>query len=199
MEVEFKFSEEEKLELLKIARETLNAAVVDKKYSPDKPKNPKLLKNAGAFVTLKKNGELRGCIGYIEPRFPIYETVAETAAKSAMSDPRFESVTEDELKNIVVEISVLSPLERIKDIEEVVVGKHGLIIEKGFYKGLLLPQVATENNWDRDEFLSYTCIKAGLEKDCYKQPGVHIYVFTAEVFGEKEFGELSEKSIDEGT
>ncbi len=199
MEIEFKFSDEEKLELLKIARNTLEAVVAGRKYSPDKPANLKLLRNAGAFVTLKKNGELRGCIGYVEPRFPVYATVSETAAKSAMCDPRFESVVVDELKDITVEISVLSPLERIKDVSEVMAGKHGVVIEKGFYKGLLLPQVATENNWDRDEFLSYTCLKAGLGKDCYKQQGVHIYIFTAEVFSEKDIGRLLEERVDEGT
>jgi AmmeMemoRadiSam system protein A len=198
MELDFDFTGEERLALLKIAREAIEAATNGRKYRPDTPKYPKLSRNAGAFVTLRKNGELRGCIGYIEARLPIFETVAQTGAKAAMCDPRFESVAENELKDIQLEISVLSPLRKIKSVEEIVVGKHGLLIEKGYYHGLLLPQVATENNWDRETFLEYTCMKAGLETSCYKQPGVDIYLFTAEVFGESELGRKSEENIAEG-
>ena len=169
MELDFDFTEEEKLALLKIARESIEAATIGRNYRPDVPKNPKLLQNAGAFVTLKKNGELRGCIGYIEASLPVFETVAQTGAKAAMCDPRFEKVAENEVRDIEVEISVLSPLRKIKGVDEIVIGKHGILLEKGFYRGLLLPQVATENNWDREKFLEYTCLKAGLETSCYQQ------------------------------
>ena len=199
MEVGHNFSKAEKLELLKIARQAVVAVVTNQAYVPEKPENHELLKKAGAFVTLHEKGELRGCIGYIEAILPVYATVAETAAKAAVSDPRFEPVSEGELKNIEVEVSVLSSLVKVKNIEEVVVGKHGVLIENGFYRGLLLPQVATENNWDKEEFLRYTCMKAGLERDCYKNPHTRVYVFTADVFSEKELGEISEENIAERT
>jgi AmmeMemoRadiSam system protein A len=198
MELGYGFDEEEKSVLLKIARKAVEAAVDGKSYYPDPPRQSKLLRNAGAFVTLRKKGELRGCIGYIEPRLPLYETVAQTGAKAAISDPRFESVTKDELNDIEIEISVLSPLKRIQNVDEIVVGKHGVMIERGYYRGLLLPQVATENNWDRNTFLEFTCMKAGLAGDCYKKGDVSIYIFTAEVFSESEQRTKSEENIIEG-
>jgi len=191
-------SEAERSALLRIARDAMEAAVCNKKYQPAVPKYSKLEKPCGAFVTLREKEELRGCIGYIEAHLPLFETVAQTAMKAAMCDPRFESVTQDELKNIDVEISVLSPLRKIKSTDEIVVGKHGLLIEKGYYHGLLLPQVATENNWDKEKFLEYTCMKAGLDTGCYKKAGVTIYVFTAEVFGENKSQKNAEDDIVEG-
>lgn len=199
MEINFNFSKEEKVELLKIAREAVVAAMTDQAYVPEKPESRKLLEKAGAFVTLRERGELRGCIGYIEARLSVYETVAETAAKAAVSDPRFEPVGEEELKDIEVEVSVLSSLTKVNDVKEIDVGKHGVLIENGFYRGLLLPQVATENGWGRDEFLRYTCMKAGLEKDCYKTSGTKIYIFTAEVFSEGELGIIPEAYIAKRT
>ena len=176
----------EKQTLLKIARDSIEASVSGKKYHPSVPKNSKLLKPSGAFVTLREKGELRGCIGYIEARVPLFETVAQTASKAAMCDPRFEAVGKDELRDIEVEISVLSPLRKIISTDEIILGKHGLLIERGYYHGLLLPQVATENNWNKEQFLEYTCMKAGIGTDCYKQSGTNIYIFEAEVFGEGE-------------
>ncbi|MGO9482292.1 MAG: AmmeMemoRadiSam system protein A [Candidatus Kryptoniota bacterium] len=197
MELGFDFNRDEKLALLKIAREAAEAAASGRSYRPGVPKDPKLLNKAGAFVTLRKGGELRGCIGYIEAHLPVFETVAQTGAKAAVHDPRFKSLEENELKDIEVEVSVLSPLRKIECVEEVVVGKHGLLVEKGYYHGLLLPQVAAENNWDREAFLEYTCVKAGLDKDCYKLADVNIYVFTAEVFSESEH-KKSERDIVKG-
>jgi len=189
----------EKRTLLKIARDSIEASVSGKKYHFAVPGDSKLLKPSGAFVTLREKGELRGCIGYIEARLPLYETVAQTASKAAMCDPRFEAVGKDELKDIELEISVLSPLRKIYSTDEIIVGKHGLLIEREYYHGLLLPQVATENNWDKEQFLEYTCMKAGMGTDCYKQPGTNIYVFTAEVFGEGEPEQKPSEDIVERT
>jgi len=189
---------EEKLLLLGMARDSVKAAVAGEIYVPAEPLSSSLKRRAGAFVTLKKNGMLRGCIGLIEARYPLYKVVAEMAEKAAMCDPRFESVRQDEVEGTDLEISVLSPLKEITKVEEVEIGRHGLVIEKGFYRGLLLPQVATENNWSREEFLEYTCMKAGLDKEAYKNPDAHLYIFSAEVFGEKELGIFSEGGFAEG-
>ncbi|HEY9164930.1 MAG TPA: AmmeMemoRadiSam system protein A [Candidatus Kryptonia bacterium] len=190
-------SAEAKVELLKIARRGLEAVVKREKLKLDTPVLPELQRESGAFVTLREKGELRGCIGYIEPRLPMYKAVAETASKAATSDPRFEPVTEPELEKIDLEVSILSALNKVTNVEEIVVGRHGLVIERGYYRGLLLPQVAGENNWDRNEFLRYTCFKAGLDDDSWRDPDTKIYSFTAEVFGESEFGRISEENIAE--
>ena len=199
MELDTRLSSGEKLELLRIARKGVEAAARHQKYLPESPVSPQLCRKAGAFVTLHIHGELRGCIGYIEAALPMYETVAQTAGKSAVADPRFEPVSEQEVREIEIEISVLSPLVRINRTEEVIVGKHGVLIERGYNRGLLLPQVATENNWDLKEFLEYTCMKAGIDKELYKDAGTRIYVFTADVFGESEFGKISEENLAERT
>lgn len=197
MEVDFSFTGEEKSLLIAIARESVKAVVSGKKYVPAAPSEPRLLQNAGAFVTLHSRGELRGCIGFIEARLPVYETVAEMAARAATADPRFDSVKSSELNDIDIEVSVLSPLRKIEKPEDVEVGRHGVVIEKGFYRGLLLPQVATENGWDRETFLKYVCMKAGLDKDAYLDSGSTIYVFTAEVFGEENSKQGEERDIAE--
>lgn len=199
MEVDFSFTPEEKQRLLKIARASVDAVVADKTYTPERPSESRLVQNAGAFVTLYSHGELRGCIGFIEARFPVYQTVAEMAAKAATADPRFESVRQSEINDLNIEISVLSPLVKINQKEDVVVGKHGVVIEKGFYRGLLLPQVATENGWDRDRFLEYVSLKAGLDKNAYLNTDSKIYIFTAEVFGEGKSRKEEEGNIAEGT
>ncbi len=199
MEVEFTFTPEEKARLLTIARESAVAVVSDKEYNPAEPAEAGLRQKAGAFVTLHLHGELRGCIGIIEPYLPVYQAVSQMAAKAAIADPRFESVAQSEMGEIEIEISVLSPLKKIDSPEEVVVGKHGVLIEKGYYRGLLLPQVATENGWDREQFLRYVCLKAGLDKEDYKDPASKLLVFTAEVFGEGEVKREQEKKIVERT
>ncbi|MFC1643633.1 AmmeMemoRadiSam system protein B [Chlamydiota bacterium] len=179
------YSGEERKELLDIARKSMKEYVENGKKTTFSPKSAKLKENRGGFVTLKKKGQLRGCIGYIVAVKPLYETVAEMAINAAVNDTRFCPVTKDELDDIDIEISVLSPLETITDPSKIQVGKHGLIIRKGFYSGLLLPQVATEYGWDRQTFLEHTCNKAGLPADAWKK-GAEIQVFSAEVFGEKE-------------
>jgi len=131
-------------------------------------------------------GELRGCIGYIEPRFPLVETVQEVAQKAALEDPRFPPLTPRELGKVDIEISVLSPLKKVSDVNEIVVGTHGLVIDAGYTRGLLLPQVATEWGWEREQFLSQTCRKAGLQADAWKLKRVTIYSFTSAVFSENQ-------------
>lgn len=197
MEVDFSFDSEEKSRLLAIAREAVKAVVSGRKYVPVEPAEPRLRQKAGAFVTLHLHGELRGCIGFIEARLPVYETVAEMAARAATADPRFDSVKKPELDSIDIEISILSPLRKIEKVEDVEVGRHGVVIERGYHRGLLLPQVATENRWDRLAFLKYVCIKAGLDKDAYLDPKSNIYVFTAEVFGDQNSKKGEEKDIAE--
>jgi len=138
----------------------------------------------GAFVTLKKQGQLRGCIGQVEGVAPLFETVAGCAVSSAVRDPRFPPVTLDELPDLHLEISVLTPPSPVANVEDIVVGRDGLIIEKGYHRGLLLPQVPTEWGWNRDEFLQHLCRKAGLGLDEWKS-GATIYSFQALVFGEE--------------
>jgi AmmeMemoRadiSam system protein A len=146
-----------------------------------KPKSANLLQKCGAFVTLKKQGELRGCIGFIEPVLPLHQAVTQASIYAACRDARFLPVTSDELDDLKVEISVLTPLRKIFNPNIVTAGKHGLVIAKDGKRGLLLPQVAIENNWTRETFLERTCLKAGLPKNAWRS-GAEIYVFEAIVF-----------------
>ncbi|HEY3276273.1 MAG TPA: AmmeMemoRadiSam system protein A [Syntrophorhabdaceae bacterium] len=174
-------SEEEKAMLKRIAREAIEGVLFDKKPVP--LEMPEIFeKKMGAFVTLHCKEDLRGCIGYIKGVLPLYKTIQEMAVQAAFHDPRFEPLRREEWDRVDIEISVLSPLRKIKDVEEIEVGVHGILIEKGFYTGLLLPQVATENNWDRAAFIAHTCHKAGLPEDAWKSKDASIYIFSAEVF-----------------
>jgi AmmeMemoRadiSam system protein A len=177
---------EQKKTLLDIAKKTIKSAV-DKKSIPDfKIIDPVLNLKCGAFVTIHKNGNLRGCIGNIIGITALYKTITKMAVEAALHDPRFGPVRSAELGDIDIEISVLSPFEKITDINLIEVGVHGLFIKDGFYQGLLLPQVATEYNWDVKQFLEHTCAKAGLPGDCYKGKNCEIFIFSATVFGEKD-------------
>jgi AmmeMemoRadiSam system protein A len=140
----------------------------------------------GAFVTIHKQGNLRGCIGMIVASRPLGETINEMALSAAFHDPRFPKLKESEYPLIDIEISILSPVSKVNSVEEITVGIHGLIVTKGFSRGLLLPQVAVENNWDRDTFLNHTCMKAGLAPDSWKDTSCGIEKFSAVVFGEKD-------------
>ncbi|MFA5337750.1 MAG: AmmeMemoRadiSam system protein B, partial [Candidatus Omnitrophota bacterium] len=183
----FSLNDTEKKELLKIARSTLESYLKNGKTPKVKAEYPILNEKRGAFVTLKNHGELRGCIGRVVADKPLSEVISSVAVESATEDWRFAHVTHDELKDIDIEISVLTPFERINNIDEIEVGKHGLVISKGPYSGLLLPQVPLEYNWDRQTFLEHTCLKAGLPKDTYKEKGVMLYKFSAIVFNEKDY------------
>ncbi len=145
--------------------------------------NKKLGENRGAFVTLKVDNQLRGCIGYPLPVKPLIETVVEMAVAAGTQDYRFEPLTLEELPRTKIEISVLTLPQPIDDISKIEVGKHGIIVSKGFHKGLLLPQVPLEYNWDRETFLQHGCLKAGLDEDEWKK-GARIEIFSAQVFSE---------------
>ncbi len=179
-------TEDEKKELLEIARKSVEAAVKREPLPEIEPRNPRLEEPWGAFVTLKKNGQLRGCIGYIVGLKPLYQTVQDVAVSAALNDPRFPPVTPDELPQLSYEISVLTPLKRVSNIEDIEVGRHGLLIKKGYYQGLLLPQVAVEEGWDKYTFLDHTCLKAGLPVGCWRDPDTEIYSFEAIVFSDEE-------------
>jgi len=180
-----KLSDAEKSKLLKIAREAIDDFLRDKTSAPAVEESEALHQKCGAFVTIKNKGKLRGCIGQIVSDNPLYKTVEEMAVSAATSDPRFAPLTRVELPEVDLEISVLSPFRTIKDFSEITVGDMGLFIKRGHSQGLLLPQVATENNWNREQFIEHTCIKAGLPRDAWKDPAVEIQVFSAFVFGEK--------------
>jgi MEMO1 family protein len=170
--------------LLDLARKTVEASVLKKEVPRVDIKDPGLSEKRGAFVTLTKNGALRGCIGHISTPLPLYRTVSDMSVAAASQDPRFPPVSKHELKDIRIEISVLSPLKAITGREEIEVGTHGLYITKGNYSGLLLPQVALEYNWNRDEFLAQTCHKAGLPPTAWKEKGTTVYIFSAQIFSE---------------
>ncbi len=174
-------SQEERQQLRKIAKEAIEGILFGKDNEPIELTD-RLKEKCGAFVTLKSRGSLRGCIGYIRGYLPLNETVKDMALQAAFHDPRFEPVRKDEWPDIDIEISVLTPMKKIENIDEIEVGIHGIYIEKGMYSGLLLPQVATEQKWDRMTFLEYTCFKAGLPKDAWKSKDIDIFIFSAEVF-----------------
>ncbi len=181
----FSLSESEKDALIVLARTSVEHAIREQKpYQPPAPSQPALNRESGAFVTLKEAGELRGCIGYPSASKPLYETIRDTAMLAAFSDQRFRPVSPDEVSKLEYEISVLSPLRRVGDVRQIEVGRHGLLVKNGRREGLLLPQVATEQHWDRVTFLEQTCVKAGMSEQCWKQEGTDIFCFTAEVFGE---------------
>ncbi len=180
--VDLGLSEEEKKTLHEIARTVIWNKASGKRVPEFKVKSRRLKELRGAFVTIHKRGDLRGCIGYIRGNKPLYKSVEEMAEAAAFDDPRFPPVTEKELKDLDIEISVLTPLRQIDDINEIEVGKHGIFIERGFYSGLLLPQVATEYGWDRENFLEQTCLKAGLPRHAWKDKETTIYIFSADIF-----------------
>jgi AmmeMemoRadiSam system protein B/AmmeMemoRadiSam system protein A len=185
VETPFSLSDQEKSELLALARKSVEY-VVQEKYAYEPPANASATLNQerGAFTTLKKSGELRGCIGYTSAAKPLYITVRDTATLAAMRDPRFPPVTASELPSLEYEISVMSPLRRVTDVQQIKVGQHGLLMKNGDSEGLLLPQVPVEQRWDRHTFLEQTCAKAGMRTSCWMDEDTDIFSFTAVVFGE---------------
>lgn len=181
-----KLNTEEQERLLEIARKAILDSIKKNQIDNESPSTEGLGRPCGAFVSLHKLGQLRGCIGTFTSPRPLVDTVQEMALSSSQRDPRFPPVREEEMADIDIEISVLSPLREIKDINAIEVGRHGIYITKGFRSGVLLPQVATEYGWDRETFLEHTCIKAGLPPETWKDEGVKIEIFEAQVFGEKE-------------
>lgn len=183
MEKEKLLNNEDRKELLSLARKTIESSLKGEGVPDFKTHSQALKSKRGVFVSLYKDDKLRGCIGTFITDKPLYETVMEMAIAASTDDPRFPPVTIEELKHIIIEISVLSPLQKIKDVSEIEVGRHGIYIVKGFNRGCLLPQVATESGWDRETFLKMTCLKAGLPPDEWRK-GADIYIFSAEVFSE---------------
>lgn len=179
-------SDVERRRLLAIAREAIRARLRNQPYSPP-PVEGALATPAGAFVSVHRGRQLRGCIGYVERDRRLVEVVARAAAAAAAEDPRFAPLTEEELPQVTLEISVLGPLEPVERIEDIEIGHHGLVVEDGWRRGLLLPQVATEWGWDRETFLDHTCLKAGLPADQWRR-GARLYRFEAEVFSEPAAG-----------
>jgi AmmeMemoRadiSam system protein A len=179
------YTPKEKLELLGLARQTIENYLRQRKRDYPESTNPKFSQKRGVFVTLHRQGELRGCIGYPLPIKPLFQAVVDNAVASATEDPRFPAVTADELEEIDIEISVLTVPAEVGGVEDVRVGRDGIIISDGLNRGLLLPQVPVEQQWDLEEYISYGCLKAGLPRDAWRG-GVKIETFQAIVFGEEE-------------
>src|SRR6056297_2573849 len=173
-------TDSEKRELLKLSRKVLENELKNEN-NPLKNDNAKFDKKRGVFVTIKNKQNLRGCIGYIKPIDTIWNSVIKMTKSAAFNDPRFSSVKKDELSDLDIEISVLSKLIQIEDVESIKVGRDGLLIQKGYNSGVLLPQVATKNNWNAETFLENTCWKAGLGKNCYEKEDTDVFRFEAEV------------------
>lgn len=181
------FTDRDKILLLKIARETIESRLNDLLGKTYTIKSESLKKKSGAFVTIYYKGNLRGCVGYISDTKQLHRVVREMAIAAAFNDDRFQKLTKEEFEDIKIEISVISPFKTIENTKEIEIGKHGLVIMHGWNSGLLLPQVAIRNKWDRKKFLEETCNKAGLHKDMYKDHTTTIQTFTAEIIKEEEF------------
>jgi AmmeMemoRadiSam system protein A len=178
------FTQEDKFILLQIARSSLERIIAGKLERQFPPISQNIKSQHGAFVTLREEGQLRGCIGFIDAKKPLYQVIREAAVKAAKEDPRFYPVTTIELNKINIEISILSELVPLASIEEIEIGKHGLLIISGTVRGLLLPGVAVEMNWNREQFLSNVAMKAGLSADAWKEPETKLFSFTTETFRE---------------
>jgi len=178
---------DQRKKLLTLARETIECRLAGKSL-PEAPSQDALFQEKrGVFVTLHKHGDLRGCIGYIMPVEPLWKAVRTMAVESATGDPRFPAVTLPEMKEIEVEISVLTVPRRVGSANEIVLKRDGVIVKKGFRQGVFLPQVAEETGWSREEFLNALCShKAGLPADAWKDPDTELLTFQAEVFSEKK-------------
>ena len=178
----FNLTENQKKELTGLAWKTIRDTLDGKRITPVKLSDPYLMKNGAAFVTLKKNGELRGCIGHIIAREPLALSVQNNAVSAALRDPRFSPVKKEELKDISLEVSVLTPPQPVYDPSTIKVGRDGLIIENGMHRGVLLPQVPGEWNWNLNDYLEAICRKAGLPASAIKDPKTKLYRFQALVF-----------------
>ena len=181
---EIMLSKAEAAKLLKIARNAITHQILNETYNL-KPREERSINiHSGCFVTIKQNGNLRGCIGNFQSQQPLYQEVATMAVAAASQDPRFPPMNTDDLGNFNLEITILSPLEKIEDTDKIEVGTHGIYIIKGFNRGVLLPQVATEYGWDKKTFLQQTCIKAGLPDNSWQHQETEIYIFSGQIIHE---------------
>lgn len=188
-----RYTEEEGEFAVRLAREVIESYLKHRKINRPQQYPKKFEEKAGVFTTLLSypKRELRGCIGIPEPIMPLIDALIRSAISAATEDPRFIPITYEEMKNVIVEVSLLTPPEKIlvedpRDYpKKIRVGRDGLIVRRGFYGGLLLPQVAVEYGWTEEEFLSHTCWKAGLDKNCWKDKETEVYRFEAEVFEEE--------------
>lgn len=171
--------------LLNTAHTAIEHALDQLPYSPAPREEQLLNERAGCFVTLKINEQLRGCIGNFQSRRPLYQEVALMAVAAATQDPRFSPLTRTELELVRIEITVLSPLEKISGPDDIIIGQHGIYLEHGINRGVLLPQVAAEHCWDALTFLRQTCNKAGLSADMWQAPDTELYRFSGEIIKEK--------------
>ncbi len=176
-------ADREKQLLLEVARRALTAGVERRESIPDFPDDEVLRQPGGAFVTLHRRGRLRGCVGQLPSKDPLIEVVAHCAKAAALEDQRFKPVRAEEVAEIEIELSILSPLQDTT-LEKIEAGKHGLVVSRGWQRGVLLPQVATEFKWQAARFLEETCVKAGLEREAWQDPHTRIQAFTAEVFSD---------------
>lgn len=181
----FQLSKAGQAYLLELSRKTIQEFLQFGRKPSEAPLQAELLEKRGVFVTLESRGHLRGCIGYVAPLFPLYKAVINCSVSAATNDPRFQPLSLEELGEIEIEISVLSSAKIVKDIEQIQVGAHGLMISHKGTRGLLLPQVAVEHGWEREEFLNETCRKAGLPLDAWKKEAI-IESFTALIFRETD-------------
>lgn len=187
-----RLSSDDWLALVEISRRAISSAVMESRI-PDFPPYPEALcERRGAFVSLYCRGRLRGCVGQVENPGLLAEVVARSAISAALHDSRFPPIATDEIASLEIEISVLSAPERISP-ETIVVGTHGLLVARASFRGLLLPQVATERNWSGRRLLEETCIKAGLARDAWRDPATEVFGFTAEIFSEKRRRTISER------
>jgi len=182
-------SEADQKAILGLARQAVTEAVCQNRKLQQVPNSGIFATKCGLFVTLHVAKRLHGCIGVIEGKEALGENVAHCAMSAALEDPRFSRMQLSDLATLEIEVSLLSPLEPIRP-DDVEIGKHGLLMEFGFHRGLLLPQVATEHHLDRKRFLEETCYKAGLPKDAWKGPETRIFGFTCEVFADPGFHAL---------
>jgi AmmeMemoRadiSam system protein A len=182
-----KMTTEQKEYLLNLARKSIDYYLFNKtNYFIQPPQDSELLEERAVFVTLQQKGALRGCIGYMQPRGPLYKAVTEMAVAAAFDDPRFSQLRETDLNTIKIEISILSVMQKISNYQEIELGVDGVLIRKSFNSGVFLPQVASETGWDLTTFLANLCThKAGLSPDAYLDPETEIFIFQVEKFSEK--------------
>ncbi|OPL16914.1 MAG: hypothetical protein AVO38_06970 [delta proteobacterium ML8_D] len=181
----------ERLLLLKIARRAIERELAGLPFLIPRVSNSNLFEHRGAFVTVHKQGQLRGCMGTFSMGRPLYEVVGDMAISAAFKDLRFRPLNASEFEEVDLEISALTPLLPVADINEIKIGIHGIYVVQEAFHGVLLPQVATKNRWDRLDFLNHTCTKAGLAPGCWKDPKTQVNIFSAEIFSEKSEGLLS--------